>query len=459
MTMTVGAMTERVFDRAPPHNLDAERSVLGAMLLDGDAAMEAVASISGPEAFYSPAHQHIFSAMADIVKEEGEIDAVTLLHRLTSDGKLEESGGGAYIGDITGAVPTSANVKLYANIVVGQHVLRQTIEQCRVIAMKAHGLPKDAFGFLGEVQSIFEEIAKTPQDALSDAIAVSEAVGPHLEAIRATRASDGPPPGIPTGLKYLDSHIGGMRAGELILIAARTTVGKTALLMNILAANLDQHVLVFSLEMELGQLITRLLSNLSGQSVTEWERGYASDEKAIEAGAQTLGRSRLAINERPALNIRQVRMHVARHVKSKGLPAFVAVDYIQLMGKTDRRMSTIDKISESSQGLKNLAREFGIPVIALAQINRDVPGGEPHLQHLKGSGSLEEDADRVLMLWREHEDSREIHAKIAKNRNGPTGSWTMMFNRALQRMTAVTTTDKQADDTQEDLWEREKLDG
>ena len=441
-----------IFDRQPPFNYDAERAVLGAMMLDGEAAMTAVATIPGPEAFYSLPHQHIFRAMADVVEQEGSADITVLGHRMMSAGSLEQSGGGAYLADVSGAVPTSANIDYYLRIVVDLYKLRQIIDTCRTTAIKAQDMTEVVI-LLDELQTGIEEIAKTPQDAPGDAISVSGAVSPLVDRVKLERASDGPASGILAGIKYLDERVGGMLPGELTLVAARTSVGKTALLMNVLVHNIENPVLMFSLEMDRNALIGRLISIMSGESFTEWGRGYSGNEHAIDAAALRLQQSRIHINDRPGLNIRQIRMHLARHVKSRGLPAFVAVDYIQLMQATDRRLSSVERISESSQGLKNLAREFEIPVLALAQINRDVPGGEPHLHHLKGSGSLEEDADRVIMLWREDEDAATVKAKIAKNRNGPTGSWAMNFHRASQTMSAQSNADKEAAAKEEDIWD------
>ncbi len=439
-----------VFDRVPPQSIEAERAVLGAMLLNPDAVSVAVEILRDhpEEVFYQEAHQHIYQAILWLFRHNIAVDGVTLMEQLLRDGHLEAAGGASYISELIGAVPTSANIEYYAKIVVDSAVLRKLIATCTLLASEAYEAPSDVDALLDRAEAGIFTIAEARQlypiyrvsDLLEDAVS-------RVETLIKTRTGI---TGLPTGFPDLDQSLQGFQPSDMIVLAARPAVGKTALALNI-AANASiqegKSVLVFSLEMSKEQLTQRLLC-LSGKiDSSKLRAGYMAGAEfpKLVAAADTLGRANLFIDDTPNITVLDLRSKARRH-KSRHDLDLVIIDYLQLMTTPGRADNRQQEIAEISRSLKGLARELRIPVLALSQLSREAERDEtgmPKLFHLRESGAIEQDADVVLMLSKpkgkdipESENILRVH--IAKQRNGPTGHFDLLFDRAYQQFKPLT---------------------
>jgi replicative DNA helicase len=421
-------------ERPLPHDLTAERSVLGAILVHPEVAYDAAADVLEPTHFFRAAHGAIFKAMSAMVDKGMIIDLVTLRSELQRVGMLDEVGGPAYIASLGDGVPRSANVEHYARIVKEAAQLREAVNT-------ANRLRADAYTSEKPAAEMLSDAAERLLDLSGSALAgkptkLSDLVGPGMEALEKSSAEGGGAvTGVASGFVKLDEMTAGLQPSDLILLAARTSQGKTALAMNI-ARNVafGLNVLVFSLEMSKQQLFLRMLASESRCNSHSMRTGYLNDADwpRIAQAITTLSEINLYIDDTPSIGVREVRARARQLRTDKGSLGLIVVDYIQLMrgrGKFDNRQQELGTIS---RGLKAVAKELHVPIVALAQLSRAMEAGpgkkarRPQLSDLRESGDLENDADVVVFIYRpepkDDEPADEAELIIGKQRNGPTGT-------------------------------------
>lgn len=429
----------------PPQNLEAERSVLGAMLLSSDAVGTAIEILQTDAAdlFYSEAHQHVYAAMVSLYAKNQPIDVVTLKEQLTRDGRLEDVGGLAYIADLAGAVPTSANVDYYARIVLDSAVLRRMIATCTKLIGEAYNLPEDVNALLDTAEGEIFAIAEKRQ--LNPIHKVSQLLEDSINKIEELIKSRSGITGVATGYTKLDELTSGLQPSDMIVLAARPSVGKTAFSLNLAshaAIKDNKNVLIFSLEMAKEQLVQRLLCMEGMIDSTRLRTGFLAQSEfpKLTKAADKLSRASIFIDDTPNISVLDLRSKARRHAAQHGCDLII-IDYLQLMSSPRRGENRQVEIADISRSIKGLARELRVPVIALSQLSREAEKddtGAPKLSHLRESGAIEQDADVVMMLSRppahEQEISKNlIHLNLAKQRNGPTGRIELLFDRNIQR--------------------------
>ncbi len=443
--MAVREQAKPVFDRTPPQHVEAERSVLGSMLLNPDAVGTAVEILQDDPAdiFYVDAHQHIFSGILSLARENVPIDMVTLTEALTRNGDLEKSGGVSYIAELTDAVPTSANVEYYAKIVLEAALRRKLITICTNCAGEAYKSEGEVDDLLDQAESAIFGIAQQRQ--LNPIHKVADLLQDGIKRIEEQMKNDGGITGVPTGFHKLDEMLSGLQPSDMIILAARPSVGKTAFCLNVAAnaANLHQKgVLLFSLEMAKEQLVQRLLCMVGQVDSARLRSGFLARAEfpKLQQAADTLAKAHIYIDDTPNISVLELRSKARKHAQQHPLNLLI-IDYLQLMSGSSRSESRQVEISEISRAIKGLARELSCPVIALSQLSREAEkddGGTPKLSHLRESGAIEQDADVVMMLSRlgaGESEGREnvIRLTIAKQRNGPTGPVELLFEKNIQR--------------------------
>ncbi len=431
-------------DRMPPQNVDAERSVLGAMLLNPDAVgpVTEILQASGPEAFYVPAHQYIYNATISLYGKSKPIDAITLQDQLERDGTLEDAGGLTYITDLTNAVPTSANVQYYTQIVLDASILRRVISECTNVIGEAYNSPEDVNELLDAAESAIFKIAEQRQ--ANPISKVSDLLEASIQRIEAQMKSGSGITGIATGFSKLDEMTSGFQPSDMIVLAARPSVGKTAFALNIAshaAIQNGKNVLLFSLEMAKEQLVQRLICMEGRIDSSRLRSGFlaSAEYSKIQGAADTLSRAKIFIDDTANISLLELRSKVRKHAAQHGCDMII-IDYLQLMSGGARSENRQNEIAEISRSIKGLAREVSVPVIALSQLSReaDNDGASPKLSHLRESGAIEQDADVVMMLSRPAAHDTDglpglIHLNVAKQRNGPTGSADLIFDKNIQR--------------------------
>ncbi len=437
---------EAAFDRIPPYSEDAERAVLGAMLLNPDTVGTAVEILHGDpsEIFYFPAHQHIYDAVLSLYKESRPVDALVLKERLLASGRLEDVGGLPYIADLTGVVPTSANIDYYARIVMDKSLLRRLISSCSGIVAQAFEAPEDVTSLLDGAESALFRIAEQRQ--VNPVQAIDELLNENVDRIYKQIQSHSPITGMPTGFDKLDEMTAGFQPSDMVVLAARPSVGKTAFALNVarhLAVDNRKNVLIFSLEMSKSQLVQRLLCMQGRVNSMRLRTGFLAEEefKKIQRAAGALLGAPIYIDDTPGISVMELRAKARRHAARNGCDMII-VDYLQLMSGRGRAESRQVEISEISRAIKGIARELRVPVLALSQLSREAErddAGRPKLSHLRESGAIEQDADVVMMLYRPKlemppgSDALQVNLDLAKQRNGPTGELSLLFERNYQR--------------------------
>jgi len=435
-----------VFDRTPPQNIEAERSVLGAMLLNPEAVGGAIEILrdNPVETFYIEAHQHVFQAILNLFRRSVPVDGVTILEQLSKDGVLEQAGGASYIGELVTAVPTSANIEYYAKIVLEAALLRRLISTCSRIAGTAYepeGEPVEKI--LDRAEGEIFQIAERRQ--LNPIHRVGDLLDDGIRRIEDQLKQGSGITGVPTGYGQLDTMLSGLQPSDMIILAARPSVGKTAFSLNIAAhaaTQLNRSVIVFSLEMSKEQLVQRLLCMEGQVDSGRLRSGFLARAEfpKLQRAASVLLNAPLYIDDTPNISVIELRSKARRHAAQHGVDLII-IDYLQLMTGAARSESRQVEIAEISRFIKGLARELRCPVLALSQLSREAEkddSGMPKLSHLRESGAIEQDADVVMMLSRPpaHEsEGREnvIRVNIAKQRNGPTGFIELLFERNIQR--------------------------
>lgn len=437
-----------ILDRLPPQNLDAEKGVLGSILLDPDIADE-VAMVVRPEDFYAEANEKLYRHLQEMHDAGGRIDTTLLLERLRSAGDLERIGGVAYLAEVAHAVPYAANAVYYAEIVRAKSTLRALIHASTEILRCAYEPTLDPREMVGRAE---EMIFAVHDERSSDKVTtVQNVLVEAFERIDA-RLEHGEGAGVPTGFTDLDTMTGGLHESELIIVAARPSMGKTAFATNI-AENIviqsNVATLFVSLEMAKLELGQRLLCSQGRIDANKFRSGHLSKEdrqKLVEASAK-LGQAPLFIDDSPSRTCTEIAA-CARRLKRKNNLGLVVIDYLQLIQPDDPRDPRQEQVAKMARRLKGLARELKIPIICLAQLNRQNEQGKeghrPKLSHLRESGAIEQDADVVMFVHREeyyHSREEAMEAGIAgqaeiivgKQRNGPTGdvklAWLGQFTR------------------------------
>ena len=432
-------MDEALIKRVPPHSIEAEQSVVGAMLMDKDAITTASEIISG-EDFYQTAYGVVFDSVVELFNEGKPVDLITLQNRLKEKDVPEEISSLEFVRDLVAAVPTSANIKYYAEIVAEKSLLRKMIKMNDEITNACY-LAKEP------VEAIMERTEKQVFELVqnrgaSDYVPIRQVVLNALEKIEKASKSKGTVTGIPTGFIDLDYKTSGFQPSDFILIAARPSMGKTAFVLNIaqhVAFRQNKTVAIFSLEMSKEQLVNRLFSLESYVDAQLLRTGNLKDsdwEKLIE-GAGTIGKSNLIIDDTPGISISELRSKCRKYKLEHGLDMII-IDYLQLMsGSVGKRSdSRQQEISDISRSLKAVARELNVPVISLSQLSRAVeqrPDHRPMLSDLRESGAIEQDADVVMFIYRDdyyHKDTEHVNEAeiiIAKQRNGPIGTVTLTW--------------------------------
>lgn len=427
-------MEEALIKRVLPHSLEAEQSVVGAMLMDKDAIMTA-AEIVSREDFYQTAYGILFEAMVELFNEGKPVDLITLQERLKEKDVPPEITSLEFARDLLTAVPTSANVKYYAEIVMEKSMLRKLIKLNEEIENMCY-LGRDSLEAVLETteKRVFELVQKRNT---GDYVPIKQVVLNALDKIEKSSKTKGTVTGIPTGFIDLDYKTSGLQPSDLILVAARPSMGKTAFVLNIaqhVAFRNNKTVAIFSLEMSKEQLVNRLFSLESQVDAQLLRTGNLKDsdwEKLIE-GAGVIGKSKMIIDDTPGISISELRSKCRKFKLEQGLDLII-IDYLQLMtGRVGGRAeSRQQEISDISRSLKGLARELNVPVIALSQLSRAVeqrPDHRPMMSDLRESGAIEQDADVVMFIYRDDYYNKDTDMKniaeiiIAKQRNGPIGT-------------------------------------
>ena len=451
--------TELEPTQTPPHNLDAERAVLGSVLID-EAQLPIVTDLLTPGDFYSSAHQHIFEAILRLQREEAAIDAMTIYDELKKAGQLEEVGGLAYLSSLDQYVLTTANAAHHAMIVRQKSQLRRLIEGTQEVLLDCYREEKEPDELIEDAQRKVFEIANERMGR--SFLPISQTIDDEIEAMKRRRRDHHDVTGVRTHYDHLDEMMLGLQRSDLIILAARPSMGKTAFAMNI-AANValleEQPVGVFSLEMSAEQVRQRLLSAIARVPMREIRRGRMTPTQMqrIEESATLLRKSGIYIDDTPGLTVQEVRARARRLKVEEPNLALIIVDYIQLMRGTSRaaRESRQREVAEIAGELKALARQLDIPVVALSQLSRLIEQREktiarPKLSDLRESGALEQDADVVLFVHRDpqrepplnqstgdgpDEQPEPVRASviIGKQRNGPTGDVQMWFMRQFTK--------------------------
>ena len=430
-------MEEALIKRIMPHSLEAEQSVIGAMIMDKEAIVIASETVT-KEDFYQQSYGILFESMVELYNEAQPVDVVTLQNRLREKDVPPEVSSLEFVAGLISAVPTSANIKYYANIVAEKAVLRRLIKVNEDIANRCY-LGRDS------VDDILADTEKQIFGLLQnkgggDYVPIKQVVMNALEKIEMAAKTQGNVTGIATGFLDLDYKMAGLQPSDLILVAARPSMGKTAFVLNIaqhVAFHSNLCTAIFSLEMSKEQLVNRLFSLESRVDAQKLRSGNLADsdwEMLIE-GAGTVGRSKLIIDDTPGISISEMRSKCRRYKLEHDLKLII-IDYLQLMSGNGRSDSRQQEISEISRSLKALARELNVPVIALSQLSRQVeqrPDHRPMLSDLRESGAIEQDADVVMFIYRDDYYNKDTADKgiaeiiIAKQRNGPIGTVNLVW--------------------------------
>ena len=427
-------------NKIPPQNIDAERALLGSIMTRPDVIYDVVDVVSG-KSFYSDRHKIIYETMLELFSKSQPIDLLSMASRLKEKELLERAGGNLYLTELLGSVPSAANAKHYAEIVQRKFMMRQLIMAAENITSLGYDEAQDMAEVLDRAEKQIFEVSNS--SFTHKFIELKEALGEAWERLDRLHKSKDNLRGLPTGFPELDNKLSGLQKSDLIILAARPSMGKTALALDIArqtAVNHQNTVGVFSLEMSSQQLVDRMLASEARVDAWKLRTGRLSVETEFEQIRDSLDRLSKApifIDDQPGSNILKMRS-VARRLKSEKKLSLIIVDYLQLMIPTNARANDnmVQQVTEISRSLKTLARELDIPVLALSQLSRAVEqrGGKPRLSDLRDSGSIEQDADVVMFIHREDkykENSEKPNIAeilIEKHRNGPTGKVELYFD-------------------------------
>ncbi|MBE6352201.1 MAG: replicative DNA helicase [Treponema bryantii] len=425
-------------DKVPPHSIESEQAVLGAILLDWDSMSEVVTTLK-PEKFYSLQNQLIYEALFKLFTKNIKGDTLSLINKLTEDGKLEQAGGTAYIASLTDKVPSSENIEYYANVVKDRATRRDLIKATSEIRSSAFELNQESNLILDQAEKkIFALAEHSEMSVIHD---VKNVMIQEIDLIEKRFKSKNQFTGVPTGFANLDSMTSGFQNSDLIILGARPSIGKTAMALSMMQhISLDRKIPCgfFSLEMSTELIGMRILAQESRVSMSKIRSGMIKiDEiQKIQDAAGRWFEAPLYIVDTPNMRLLELRSMARRMVEKHGVK-IIFIDYIGLIATDNPTAPVFEQVSEISKSLKALARELKIPIVALSQVSRNAEGEEPNLAQLRGSGSVEQDADVVMFLHRERlkDESPIQDAKLilAKQRNGATGDIKIKFIPAYSK--------------------------
>ncbi|WP_028563595.1 replicative DNA helicase [Paenibacillus pinihumi] len=437
-----------MFDRVPPQNMEAEQAVLGSVLLQSEALISSMERIRS-EDFYSTAHQLIFEAMIELGEANQPIDLVTLTASLQDKQQLEEIGGVSYLAKLVGSMPTAANVDYYAQIVEEKSMYRKLIRTATQIVTNGYAASDDIGMLLSEAEQKIMEISN--RRASSGFISIRDVLMEVFERVEHLYSNKGGSTGIPSGFTDLDRMTSGFQRSDLIIVAARPSVGKTAFALNIaqnVGVRARETVAIFSLEMSAAQLVQRMICAESNVDATRMRTGHleGDDWEKLTMAIGSLSEAEIFIDDTPGITVAEIRAKCRRLKKEKGL-GMILIDYLQLIqGRGKAGENRQQEVSEISRTLKHIARELEVPVIALSQLSRGVEQRQdkrPMMSDLRESGSIEQDADIVAFLYRDDYYDKESEKKniieiiIAKQRNGPVGTVELAFLKNYNKFVSL----------------------
>lgn len=438
--------------RLPPQNIESEKALLGSIMLRPEALPE-IMDILRPEAFYSEKHRIIFLAMMDLYEKRDPIDLLTLSSKLKEKSELDRIGGMSYLTELVNTVPSSANAEHYAGIIQKKYTMRRLIEAAEHISVLGYDEQNELEELLDKAEKKIYEV--TSKNLSGKYVEMKDVLGEAMDRLDRLHKTQGEIRGVPTGFKDLDNKLSGLQNSDLIILAARPSMGKTSFALDIARNAAIRHGIptaIFSLEMSTQQLVDRMLSAESRVDAWKLRTGKLTLDKEFEqirASLDPLSKAPLFIDDQAANNILKIRSVVRRlkHEKNLGL---VVIDYLQLMTPVQSKNNdnVVQQITEISRSLKQLAKEFDVPVLALSQLSRAVEqrGGRPRLSDLRDSGSIEQDADVVVFIHREQNDDGGGRKQIAeilieKHRNGPTGKVELFFDQDKSSFLSVDKSD------------------
>lgn len=424
--------------KVPPQDIYAEQALLGSIMIKPDSIYE-ISDMITPRAFYSGKHKVIFEAMMALNERNEPIDLISLTTYLKENNKLEKAGGSSYLPELISVVPTAANVKNYADIVVKKAALRELIFSADQILELGYNERDNIDTVFDQAEKIIFGLANFSQKTFTN---IKDALGEAWDRFDKLHKSKEGIRGVPTGFKELDNLLSGFQPSDLIILAARPSMGKTSLALDIarnVACRHEQAVGIFSLEMSTQQLVDRIIASESRVNSWELRTGRVKNDEdftKIRDALSTLSTAPIFIDDEPGNNIIKMKASARRMQAEHGLKLII-VDYLQLMVPRKDTDSMVQQVTEISRSLKGLARELNVPVIALSQLSRAVEqrGGRPRLSDLRDSGSIEQDADVVMFIHREKNEDDDTNKKnnmaeilVEKHRNGPVGKIDLYFD-------------------------------
>jgi len=448
-------MEETLQDRIPPHSIEAEQSVLGSIFLDPETVVNVLEYLESSD-FYRKNHQIIFDAILQLNNRNEAIDVVTISNELDTKNQLENAGGMEYLAELAVAVPTSANVEYYAKIVEEKSILRNLIRSATEIVRKGYEEGDELAVMLDSAEQNILQVSERRNR--SGFIRISDVVSASLQNIESLAQRSDDVTGVPTGYIALDKMTAGLQKEELIILAARPAVGKTAFALNIaqnVATKADQVVAIFSLEMGAESLVNRMLCAEGNIDAGHLRTGQLSEDEwsNLIMAMGTLGQSKIFIDDTPGIRIAEIRAKSRRLLQEQGKLGLIVIDYLQLI-EGNNRESRQQEVSDISRQLKKLAKELKVPVIALSQLSRGVEQRQdkrPVLSDIRESGSIEQDADIVAFLYRDDYYEREggddserdeqennvVEVIIEKNRSGARGTVKLLFKKEFNKFSSM----------------------
>lgn len=434
----------------PPQNTEAEASLLGALLIDSDAVVK-VADLVRPTDFYDERHARIYEATLQLYEKHSPIDVLTLSDHLKNTGMLDVIGGAGYLTELTNFVPTASHAERYAEIISQKAMRRRLIKASQSIANLGYDEAQSLQELIENAETSLFEVSQ--QHIKQDISSIETILSSSFDRLDELHKDKGKLRGVPTGYRDLDNVLAGLQASDLIIIAARPSMGKTALALNLahnVSVKSNLPVLLFSLEMSKEQLVDRLLAAEAGVNAWNLRTGNLTDSDFEKIGQAmgTLSEAQIYIDDSPGITVSDMRTKARREAHKRPL-GLIIVDYLQLMSGGSRfggESNRVQEISEISRGLKGIARELNVPLIALSQLSRSVESRNPQipqLADLRESGSIEQDADVVAFIYREDYYNPETENKniarilIKKHRNGPTDDVDLYFDREKQRFHSI----------------------
>lgn len=445
---------EKFQDYIPPQNLEAEQAVLGSIFRTPNAIIEAMEYVE-PIDFYRRNHQLIFQAMVDLNENDSTIDALTIANQLDKKGQLEDVGGRQYLAELAVSAPTSRNISFYAQIVEEKSTLRRLIQASDEIAKKSYAQTEDIADIIDEAERRILQVAGNRNSEGFQHI--GRVIQDNLVDINQLFKNDEQITGLSTGYTELDSITAGLHPDELVIIAARPGVGKTAFALNLaqnIGTNTNETVAIFSLEMSSSQLVNRMLCAEGTIDANHLRTGQLSDEEwdNLVIAAGSLSEANIYIDDTPGIRTAEIRAKCRRLAKENNGLGLIVIDYLQLIEGGGRNENRQQEVSEISRQLKRLAKELSVPVVALSQLSRSVEARQdkrPILSDLRESGSIEQDADIVGFLYREdyyrNEDDEEddsardniVEVIIEKNRSGARGTVELLFLKEYNKFSSI----------------------